>query len=138
MLTIFAVDPFVVDLEAMGAAVAGGLTLGRILVVAVLALTGLGLLFKDQLVVAWSEAKKTAKIAAPPDEAILHVTGIAIPDDDLSHGIAFARSLDEIFERQGVSFETRRQRFLDAVESVSPFGVVSPPMPAEPAKGGAA
>lgn len=145
---LLAVESFVVDPNAMATAVVGGLTFGRVALVGVLVVVGLGLFFKDQLAAVWAESKAAATTAAkspsnpalPQAGTILDLdddTGyIGLPLDDLSQGFAYARGMDEIYERQGVPLAERKRRLMAAVDSVCLIEV--PPVPAEPAKGGAA
>lgn len=131
---LLAVESFVVDPNAMAAAVAGGLTFGRVALVGVLVVVGLGLFFKDQLAAVWAESKAAATTAAktPSNPALpqakagtagtvtFNVLTSAVPDDDLSQGIALLRSLAAIYERQGMSRELLNQMLMEGIEELLP------------------
>jgi hypothetical protein len=159
MFELLAVEPFVVDPNAMAAAVTSAFTFGRVALIFGLVAIGLGLFFKDQLAAAWENAKANAASAkAQPTipQALSVPTAedasfIGLPLDDLSQGFAYARGMDEIYERQGVPLAERKRRLMAAVDSVClvevvPTGAVSvenlPPVAVTStmtaAKGGAA
>lgn len=130
---LIAVESFVVDPNAMAAAVAGGLTFGRVLVVGVLVVVGVGLFFKDQLAAVWAESVAAAKSnpaipQAKTRELTLNVAVATSLEDDLSRGITFLRSLHSIYKKQGMPQSELNSRFLDGVELLLPKAVPEPTM----------
>jgi len=152
MFELLAVEPLI-DPETVAAAagaVAGGLTVGRLLVVGLLVAAGVAAMNWPRLAAAWAEAKTTAATTAKSNPAIPQALSvptvedanyIGLPLDDLSQGFAYARGMDEIYERQGVSIAERKRRLMAAVDSVClvVVPVDSPPVAVTPpTKGGAA
>jgi len=150
MFELLAVEPFVVDPNAMAAAVTSAFTFGRVALIFGLVAVGLGLFFKDQLAAAWAEAsaKAAAKVPLTNPQAkagtagtvTFNVVTSATPDDDLSQGIAFLRSLHSIYKKQGMPQSELNARFLDGVELLLPKVAPTPSLgeTLAAAKGGAA
>jgi len=129
---------------AAAGAVAGGLTVGRLLVVGLLVAAGVAAMNWPRLAAAWAEASASAKAKAKVPAAIPQALSvptaedasyIGLPLDDLSQGFAYARGMDEIYERQGVPLAERKRRLMAAVDSVC---LVEVPPATPPTIGGAA